>query len=110
MVQFSKIFFLILFIGCSLSINAEETNISIEDALALDNKEQTMDLDIMINGTSKTQLQNIPITGYLEVYSILGVKVKSINLLKCVGGCYIDLSKGLYILKAGRVTQKIIVR
>lgn len=69
-----------------------------------------MSVEVMINGTSKITMENVPTTGYLEVYSILGVRVKSINLKTCIGGCYIDLPKGLYILKAGKVAQKVIVR
>ncbi|WP_165040769.1 T9SS type A sorting domain-containing protein [Dysgonomonas sp. ZJ709] len=112
MVQFNKIFCLLLFIGCSLSVDAEGSVISIEieDAVAVDNKEITMNLDILINSTTRTQLQNVPTKGYLEVYSILGSKVTSKNLQNCLGGCELELPKGLYILKAGKVTQKIIVR
>ena len=55
-------------------------------------------------------MENIPTAGYLEVYSILGVKVRSINLRTYLGVCNIELPKGIYILKAGKVAQKVIVK
>lgn len=68
-------------------------------------------IDILINGNSMVQLKDVPKVGYLEVYSILGVKVKSISL-RSIDGVYegLTLPKGIYILKAGKVAQKVIVR
>ena len=68
-------------------------------------------IDILINGTSKVQMKDVPKTGYLEVYSIIGVKVRSISL-GSIDGTYegLSLPKGLYILKAGKVALKVIVR
>lgn len=75
-----------------------------------DPKEKTMSIEVIINNTSKITLEGVPEKGYLEVYSILGVKVTSKNLNSCIGGGYIELAKGIYILKAGKVAKKIIVR
>lgn len=68
-------------------------------------------IDILINGNSLVQMKDVPKVGYLEVYSILGVKVRSISL-KSIDGVYegLSLPKGIYILKAGKVAQKVIVK
>lgn len=68
-------------------------------------------VDILINGNSRVQMKDIPRVGYLEVYSILGVKVRSISL-GSIDGVYegLVLPKGIYILKAGKVAQKVIVK
>jgi len=111
MVRNRKILFFSLFVGFSLSASSADAEFPSNPFLVVEEQQDnTISLEVMINGTSKITLENIPATGYLEVYSILGVRVKSINLKTVVGGCYIDLPKGLYILKAGKVAQKVIVR
>lgn len=72
--------------------------------------EGKMALIITINSLSKTSMENVPTKGYLEVYSILGKREKRVKLDNCNGEISIDLSKGLYILKAEKITQKIRVQ
>jgi hypothetical protein len=111
MVKYRKILFILLFAGISLSASSANAEFPSSVFPIVDGQQdKTMFLEVMINGTSKIIMENVPTTGYLEVYSILGVRVMNVNLKTCVGGCYIDLPKGLYILKAGKVAQKVIVR
>lgn len=76
----------------------------------LDYPEDIMTIDVYINGVDKIQLENIPTEGFLEVYSILGVKVTNKNLKTCTVDCSLNLPKGIYILKAGKIAKKIIVK
>ena len=101
--------FILLFAGTTLTANVNRMDFPSIFSVS-ESQEKTMSLDVIINGTTKIQMENVPLTGYLEIYSILGVKITSVNLKTCIGGCYIDLPKGLYILKAGRIAQKVIVR
>jgi hypothetical protein len=111
MVKYRKILFVLLFAGFSLSASSAKVEFPSDPFLIVEERQDnTMSVEVMINGTSRITMENVPATGYLEVYSILGVRVRSINLKTCVGGCSIDLPKGIYILKAGKVAQKIIVR
>lgn len=111
MVKYKKILFFLLFVGVTLSLHAKELDFPINEYTIADQQfDKGLVLSVTINYTTKIQLENVPQVGYLEVYSILGVKVTSVNLRDCVGGCYIDLPKGLYILKAGKSAQKVIVR
>ncbi|MDR1092274.1 MAG: T9SS type A sorting domain-containing protein [Prevotella sp.] len=109
--KFKYILFLILFTGISFQANSKGADFPVNGfsitGQPLDN---TTTLEVNINNTTKIKMENVPTSGYLEVYSILGVKVTSINLKTCVGSCYLDLPKGLYILKAGKSAQKVIVR
>lgn len=73
-------------------------------------KEETMTITIRINNDSFTRMKEIPTVGYFDVYTILGERIKRIDLKKCKEGVDLELSKGLYILKAGKVTQKIVIR
>lgn len=70
----------------------------------------TMTIDVYINGVNTVKLEDIPTEGFLDVYSVLGVKVTSVNLKNCIANCTLDLPKGIYVLKAGRVAKKIIVK
>lgn len=72
--------------------------------------EETMTIDLYINSSTVVRLESVPVNGYLDVYSILGVKVTGVNLKSYAGNCSIDLPKGIYILKAGKVAKKIVVR
>lgn len=113
MVKCRNIFFFLLFVGVSLTTNAKgmdfPTDVAITDS---ESKDKTMTLEVTINQDAKVKLENMPTSGYLEVYSILGLKVTSINLKTCTTtkSCTIDLSKGLYIFKAGKIAKKIIVK
>lgn len=70
----------------------------------------TMTLTVTINSNATTKIKNVPTKGYFEVYSILGKREKRLKLDNCQGEISIELPKGLYILKAEKVTQKIIVK
>jgi hypothetical protein len=105
------ILFLILFTGISFQANSKGVDFPVNSfSIADQPSDNTTTLEVNINHTTKIKMENVPASGYLEVYSILGVKVTSINLKTCLGSCYIDLPKGLYILKAGKSAQKVIVR
>jgi len=110
MVKYRKILFTLLLVGGCFSANAEGSGFPSASSV-FEQQDKTMSFDVTINGTTKIKMENTPTSGHLEVYSILGVKVTSINLKTCEGGgCYLDLPKGLYIFKAGKVALKVIVR
>lgn len=112
MTTYKKILIGLLLAGGSLSVSAEESKFPASTFVSEfnDMEDRTTDLEVEINNTIKIVLENVPTTGYLEVYSILGVKVTSVNLKTIVGRCSLDLPKGLYIIKVGKVAQKVIVR
>lgn len=103
--------FAILFTGTTFAASANMSDLPVN---RLSVAEKPLDnisiLEVIINNTSKVKLENIPNSGYLEVYSILGVKVTSVNLKTILGSYSIDLAKGVYIIKVGKIAQKIIVR
>lgn len=103
--------FAALFIGVTLTASASIVDFSMSRLSGSENPlDEITILEVIINNSSKIKLENVPSTGYLEVYSILGVKVKSVNLKTIIGSYPLDLAKGVYILKAGKIAQKIIVR
>lgn len=110
MVAYKKILFFILFAGISISAGAETLESTVNESIT-DHQRKETTLKIVINYNTEILLENAPTTGYLEVYSVLGAKITSVNLKSCTDGeCSLLLKKGLYIIKAGKVAQKIIVR
>lgn len=77
---------------------------------AVSNSQETINLVVVINGGSYAIMKNVPNIGCLEVYTILGERIKQVSLKNNGERVNIELSKGLYILRVGKVTQKIIVR
>ncbi len=111
MAEIRKILFIVLFAGFSLLANSAKSEFPSDPFHTVaEQQDNTMTLEVVINGISKVTMESIPTAGYLEVYSILGVKVRSINLKTYMGVCYIELPKGIYILKAGKVAQKVMVK
>lgn len=78
--------------------------------VSTNDKVKTISIYVNSNRNYKIQMKDVPKVGYLEVYTVLGVKVKSVSL-----GSFdveydgLSLPKGIYILRAGKVAQKIIV-
>lgn len=70
-----------------------------------------MDIEVVVNGNS-FKMTDVPTRGYIEVYSILGVKVTTLILDKSKPryDIPVTLPKGVYIIKAGKVSQKVIAR
>lgn len=110
MSKYKNIFLSLLFVGATLTANAETMDFPTDVSVA-EPQDKTMKLTVTINETTEIEMENVPTTGYLEVYSLLGVKITSVNLKKCTDNkCSIDLAKGLYILKAGKVAKKVIIK
>lgn len=99
-----------LFVGAAIAANAEKMDFPI-NSLVSESQEVEVTLTVVVNEDAEVEMENVVKTGYLDVYNLLGVKVTSVNLKECTDNrCNIELAKGLYILKAGKVAKKIIVR
>lgn len=111
MTNLRKITLLSILIVFSTTVFSTEEMLS--DGFAI---EQTQDdtnsstLSITINSSSVVTLKNIPQTGRLEIMSILGKRVTSKDLKDCKDGVYIDLPNGIYVIKVGKISQKIAIR
>lgn len=93
-----------------MTANAEKLDFPSNVQFA-ESQEEAVTLTVVVNEDAEVEMENVVKTGYLEVYNLLGVKITSVNLKKCTDNrCNIELAKGLYILKAGKVAKKIIVR
>lgn len=109
MANFKKLFIFFSLVIYSVTVFSS-SNTFTEQEKHVKAKEETMTIAIRINNDSFTNMKNIPTVGFFDVYTILGERIKRIDLKKCKEGVDLELSKGLYILKAGKVTQKIVIR
>lgn len=74
------------------------------------NKDNTVTITITINSSSTMELKGVDKTANFEVMSVLGKRVTIKQVKDCADGVYLELPNGIYILKAGKVAQKIVVR
>ena len=55
-------------------------------------------------------IQNAPIGSTLEVYSVVGIKVKEIKLKDRDGEYPVNIPRGYYIARIGETVRKIVIR
>ncbi len=112
MVKYGVILCLLLTFGVCTTAQAGDVDFPVHSSVSDAQDQETMTLEVMINNTTKVKMKNIPTSGYMEVYNILGVKITSVNLKSYTDNkyCYLDLPKGLYILRAGKVALKVVVK
>ncbi len=59
---------------------------------------------------NKIVVENAPIGSKLEIYSVVGIRVKEIVLKQSSGEYPVDIAKGYYIVRIGDVVRKIAIR
>ena len=56
------------------------------------------------------RVKNAPVGSVLEVYSVVGIKVKEIEMKQPSGDYYVNLAKGYYIIRIGGTVRKVAIR
>lgn len=56
------------------------------------------------------RVKNAPEGSVLEIYSVVGIKVKEIEMRQPSGEYYVNLAKGYYIIRIGETVRKIAIR
>lgn len=55
-------------------------------------------------------VSNVPIGSTLEIYSVVGIKVKEIKMKFSSGEYPVDIAKGYYIIRIGETVRKVAIR
>lgn len=55
-------------------------------------------------------VNNAPLGSTLEIYSVVGIKVKEIKMKYTSGEYPVDIAKGYYIIRIGETVRKIAIR
>ncbi|MDF9829211.1 T9SS type A sorting domain-containing protein [Parabacteroides sp. PF5-6] len=59
---------------------------------------------------NRITVKNAPIGNTLEIYSIVGIKVKEIKIKHPSEEYVVDIAKGYYIIRIGETVQKVAIR
>jgi len=59
---------------------------------------------------NRITVNNAPIGSTLEIYSIVGIKVKEIKIKYPTEEFIVDIAKGYYIIRIGETVQKVAIR
>ena len=82
--------------GCPLEVMAQQANTTVSrTTVAYDNK---------------IVVENAPAGSKLEVYSVVGIRVKEIPMKQPSGEYTVDLAKGYYIVRIGDTVRKVSIR
>ncbi len=56
------------------------------------------------------KVKNAPAGSVLEIYSVVGIKVKEIKLTSSDGEYPVNIPKGYYIIRIGEIVRKVVIR
>lgn len=56
------------------------------------------------------RVENVTIGSKLEIYSVVGIKVKEIPMKQPSGDYPVDIAKGYYIVRIGETVRKVAIR
>lgn len=59
---------------------------------------------------NRIQVTNAPVGSILEIYSVVGIKVKEIVIKQSTAEYPVDIAKGYYIIRIGDTVRKIAIR
>ncbi len=59
---------------------------------------------------SAIRVKNAPPGSVLEIYSVVGIKVKEIKMTQPSGEYYVNLERGYYIIRIGGTVRKVAIR
>lgn len=67
--------------------------------------------EIVITATeNRIRVENAPVGSRLEIYSVVGIKVKEIAIKQPTAEYVVDIAKGYYIIRIGETVRKVAIR
>ncbi len=59
---------------------------------------------------NRIKVENAPVGSHLEIYSVVGIKVKEIEIKQSTAEYVVDIAKGYYIIRIGDTVRKVAIR
>ena len=59
---------------------------------------------------NRIKVENAPVGSILEIYSVVGIKVKEIEVKQSTAEYVVDIAKGYYIIRIGDTVRKVAIR
>lgn len=101
---FSTILVLVLGIIYPFAIPAQQTNTS---GHTIEKGPDSIEISAYDN---RIVVKNAPVGSTLEIYSVVGVRVKEIKMKQSSGEYPVDIAKGYYIIRIKETVRKIAIR
>lgn len=99
---------LALWAGLSVDANAGKPNAKVY-TLASAKWEDPEAIEISASD-NRIKVTNAPVGSKLEIYSVVGIKVKEIEMKQPSGEYIVNIAKGYYIIRIGDTVRKIAIR
>lgn len=94
--------------GRPLEVMAQQANTTVSrTTVAKDKEPDSVEISAYDN---KIVVENAPAGSKLEVYSVVGIRVKEIPMKQPSGEYTVDLAKGYYIVRIGDTVRKVSIR
>lgn len=96
---------LVIWTGSPLEVHAQQAKDTTHVA-----KPKEVDLIEISAYENKIVVKNVPVGSKLEIYSVVGIKVKEIPMKQASGEYTVDIAKGYYIVRIGETVRKVAIR
>jgi len=101
---------LALLIGMMNPLSAQEKSTEKEGSKVAQSKTEESDGIEISAYENRIVVSNAPIGSILEIYSVVGIKVKEIEMKYPSGEYTVDIAKGYYIVRIGETVRKVAIR
>lgn len=102
-----RIIFVALIACCSFPAIAQDIRRQTESKVFKQEPEEQVDISATDNRITVT---NAPPNSTLEIYNVVGIKVREIELKESNGEYVVNIAKGYYIVRIGEIVRKIAIR
>lgn len=92
---------------CS-TIPAQAAELVVRYTIAPSNTPQKS-IDVSVSD-NYIKVANAPVGSRLEIYSVVGLRVKEIEMKEAFGEYFVNISKGYYIVRIADTVRKIVIR
>lgn len=94
--------------GCPLEVMAQQAKTVVSPVVvAKDTEKDSVEISAYDN---KIVVENAPTGSKLEIYSVVGIRVKEIPMKQPSGEYTVDIAKGYYIVRIGDTVRKVSIR
>lgn len=94
--------------GLSVDAHANKPEVSTY-ASAIISQEEPESVEITAS-ENRIKVTNAPVGSKLEIYSVVGIKVKEIVMKQPSGEYTVNIAKGYYIIRIGDTVRKVAIR
>lgn len=95
-------------VGLSVDAQANKPEVNIY-ASAIISQEDPESVEITAS-ENRIKVTNAPVGSKLEIYSVVGIKVKEIVMKQPSGEYTVNIAKGYYIIRIGDTVRKVAIR